>query len=880
VTSISTRLKLCLVGALCAVVFGCTSAAWAELSVSGQKTFEFRDYGVRGDFSQFLHENPLFFDDRGFDQSLMLDITGTISDRVRVEISLDDTTEDQEDKKLLVSVDGRVWDATLGRLTLNMPDRKFLLFNRTVLGAHVEGDFGRQKISVMAGRPEGISVRNFFAGQGSLQEYVLKDEQNVPNPQVVQGSDVVEIDGRRMIRGADYTMDYEEGSVLFDKRVLPIEETSRIMVQFEVLSSGSTMQSTLLGFRHEFDMSSRAASKAVSTPEQSSRDYLAYTFLRESDDRSTQAAEITSTTPRQLTLLGLDGALSLPASMKFEFEGSMSRLNADTLGGSRGREDGLAFETRLRRKTSKHEMTLSHQRIEPTFKAIGREEFSKLGRDSDLVSDLESTKFDQRLELGRRIIVDGGFERSRTNLDGASDKPSIEFDQHRAGVLWKGMAEESIDLRHLYERSEREEGASIDNGTKEVLSARTAMPIGPVGVQVKVEHEDNGSNVRTTEDLRRVTMGLNSRPGRGIVSWGGSYTIQEVAIDDVTDLARRNTQAALNLSATPNRRISTDVSISRRLERNFHLPDTSRPQRLDVDTGEAKLRWTPSKAWTLSLKGSLEQRSRILALVDILDPIAVSQQNTEETSATIITGNPVLTFNTSDSLEWRPNKRWTHRLQYRERYEQDALTAERFSLNRSTGYTGKFAPSQRLRLSGEVRDGQNEAKTASTARNSFKAGGEAQYNLSSKLRTTVSQSYESLDDLKDDARDLETWTHGMSLERSFSKDLTASAGLKILLENGVARSLENALEAKVACTPKGSRLRWELGLKHGLVEGIDTTGKEFESINRRVSLSVDGRMGRDTRLEADLARIASGRNSTGGDGYRATTAEMKVSVDF
>ena len=73
----------------------------AELDISGEKSFSFRDYGVRGDFSQFLHDNPLFINDRGFDQSLRIEVTGTINDNVYVDVSLDDSIDDKSDEKLL-----------------------------------------------------------------------------------------------------------------------------------------------------------------------------------------------------------------------------------------------------------------------------------------------------------------------------------------------------------------------------------------------------------------------------------------------------------------------------------------------------------------------------------------------------------------------------------------------------------------------------------------------------------------------------------------------------------------------------------------------------------------------------------------------------------
>ena len=124
-------------------IFSLPSVLRAELDVTADKSFSFRDYGVKGDFSQFLHDNPLFINDRGFDQSLRIEVTGTINDNVFVDVSLDDSIDDKSEEKLLVRIDGRVWDTSLGRLNFTLPDRSYLIHNKTVLGAAIEGRLGK-----------------------------------------------------------------------------------------------------------------------------------------------------------------------------------------------------------------------------------------------------------------------------------------------------------------------------------------------------------------------------------------------------------------------------------------------------------------------------------------------------------------------------------------------------------------------------------------------------------------------------------------------------------------------------------------------------------------------------------------------------------------
>ena len=861
-----------------------TSPLYADLDISGEKTFQFRDYGLKGDFNQFIRENPLFLNDRGFDQSLRLDITGTIGDNVHVDVSLDDSDEDQEDKKLLVRVDGRKWDVLLGRLNLNLPDRDFLLYNRTVLGMMVEGRVGRHRISAMAGRPEGRSERNFFQGNGSQQEYVLTDRDGVRNPQVVQGSEVVDIDSRRLTRGADYTMDYEEGSIIFSQHLLPIDETSRITITFETMDGGSTYQSTIMGFRHEYSLDGTPWTSAPALTEAGGyekRDYVAWTIVQDADDKSQETMEETSATPQALTVMGVDGAVSLPAGMRLEVEAAHSMYEADALTGTVPEESANAITLDLLRQQGKHSMKLRHQRVEGGFRAVGKDTFAKLGRDDDLVSDVEMTTLDNTLQLTKRLKLQSSITDSTTNLDESDDKPVVDFTRQNHSLYYKRENGGSADFRYLDEGSVSIGGIDPDDElTKEVGSVSTEIPIRGLLLQTSGSIEDNSSLVKTTEDYRKATVGLAKKAGKGNFTWGLSHSVQEVDIDDVMELARLNTQTAINLGAHPSRKLSTDLSLSKRVERNYNQADTERPGRLDIDTGEAKVRWKPHKTVSVSLKGSLEQRSRILAITDDRDVLNSSEAVTENTSSTIITENPVLTFLTSDSIEWRPSRKWDHRLSYRERLERDAVTNERFSENVATDYRGKWSPTKKLRFTGDAVWAESSSKTAGTDRDTYEAGGEALYNFNSGLILRLDNRYTDLDDNVDDLQDEETWARGLKLERNISETWTARGGYRETRKVSSARSLEEAFDLGVVCTPKGSKTRWELAFKNGDIDGTDTSGNQFNSFNRRLTFKMDSRVGKDTRLEGNLERISAGPDGKGGTGFQATTTEVKVSIDF
>jgi hypothetical protein len=869
------------------------SIGLAELEVSGEKSFSFRDYGVRGDFSQFIHANSMFLNDRGFDQSLRLEVSGTINNNVYVDVSLDDSIADKSDEKLLVKIDGRVWDTTLGRINFNLPDRSFLLYNKTVLGAAIEGRLGRHRIMAFGGRPEGRSERNFFQGKGNQQEYILVDMEGYRNPEVVQGSEVVDIGGVRLVRGADYTMDYEEGTLILSSSRLPVEETSRITISFETLASGSMFQSTITGVRHEVSVDGTDWTSAPAMNEAGGykdREYIAWSVIRDADDRSAEAAEDTSSTPGSLTLIGLDGAKSLPGGLKVTGEVVKSLYNGDTLYNSLPVEEAIAYSGAVSKKQGRYSLSIMKSRIEPGFQAIGKKTFERLGSDSDLVNDIDKTSIVNKLNIGDAITLDSVFSSSETNLANDPSKVKSDFSSQNHSLYWKKDEQGLVDLRYLEESNlitpEGVEGsgsgASSDSSLsgKERISTIVEVPVGFGLVQGSSTLEYNNDESSQTEDYRSISLGLASKAGEGKISWNGSYQINEVDVNEVMENARRTSQAALNLGIHSSSQLSADFDIKSRLEENFNDSDTTRPARLDTNTGETRVVWKPTNSLTVNFKGTVEERSRILIDDSVNDVVVDSVNDSQQTSSTIVTDNPVLTLFTSDSIEWRPSPKWDHRLSYRQRQEMDAVNGNLFSESISTDYRGKYAPSSKLRFTSDVIFGNTSNENSGTDTTNSEVFGEALYNISEAMNLKLNSKYTELDDLINDSEDEEVWEHGVSVEKELGRTFVARAGLRHNRKAGAVVSSENGFNIGVECTPDKSDLRWQLALNSGDISGTDTVGETFLSHNRRLYLSVDGKLGKMARLEGKLEQISAGADGKGGTGYSATTTELKVSVNF
>jgi hypothetical protein len=94
--------------------------------------------------------------------------------------------------------------------TLGVVVSLLLLASGAFAEGEAKGDTHRQKF--------------VFSGNGTAGPYVLV------NASILSETEVVELDGRRLVRGVDYTMDYKAGTITFRK---PISATSSITATYE-----------------------------------------------------------------------------------------------------------------------------------------------------------------------------------------------------------------------------------------------------------------------------------------------------------------------------------------------------------------------------------------------------------------------------------------------------------------------------------------------------------------------------------------------------------------------------------------------------------------------------------------------------------------------
>ncbi|MBI4865488.1 MAG: hypothetical protein HY816_00915 [Candidatus Wallbacteria bacterium] len=840
--------------------------ARAELEVSGQKEFRFRGYEQSGSFNQFIQDNPLFLTDTGFEQSLRLDVTGTVFDNVKLELSFDDSLESREDQKLLASVDGRVWDLAAGRMPLLLDDTKYLLFNKRALGVTATGLLGKHLVTLMAARPEGRQHRQTFRGNGSQQEFLLTDASGRRNIRVVQGSDLVQLDSRRLERGRDYDVDYEEGSVILRHYLLPIEPTSLITVEFEVAGRENFSTGSLVAFRDRYYF------EGLDDPGDREPDdeYVALSVVTNAEQDPSG-----STGPpldRRLTVAAVDGQLTVLDDLMLRAELAASRLQADSSIPGAGDESGLALDLDLARELGDLTFDLSHQAVGPKFQAIGRREFVRINERSDLIRDVAATRLAGEYDVSRRLSTNLKLDRSSTNLDDDPLLPALDFGAVLAAVNYDLGADKSLSVRRRAERQETTApGGPGGDQDRDVLTAVMSAGLFGLDAQASYEDEQNDSTLAdglTTDFVtRRVSLGSG---GTERVGWSAGLEDQRRAG------LGSSTSGQLLVDVTPMKTLKGNFSLLRRVE-SGRLTPLSTDEQSVTDTGEVKLRYEPNRKLRVDVKGSAEQRNRVVRVRDPRLPPNFRPDPREP--RTVITDQPVLRLLASNTIEWRPSKKLDHRLQARGNREEEKLTERMLSENLALNYRLKFAPTQKLRVLTEWENANSRSSLAPLDRDQQVRGVQLLNAFPRGLSATLSRRSVEVQDRTLAVAENEL-AHGLSVEKILSRILTAEAGLENKERTG--RFSDDAWTARAAVrwSPEKLPLRSELSFEHASIDGVTTAGAGLDSYRDKLGVKADYRISSQTLFEVTADFTDAGPTVAGDPGYRALTTEAKVSINF
>lgn len=198
----------------------------ANLKISGSKTISI-SVANNEDFS--------------LDQSLFLKIDGELSNNLNIEAQLSDSQSPitpEGDSREISSLDkvflrlySRQYEIAFGDLEMNFENTQFINYATKFEGLRAAW-FGKNRfegaLAISKGKNTTIQFKGKEAKQGPY--YIFAGEQQAI--QVVPGTEEVYLNGSRMQRGDDYTIDYSEGSITFSNQHF-ISSTSYIQVSFQ-----------------------------------------------------------------------------------------------------------------------------------------------------------------------------------------------------------------------------------------------------------------------------------------------------------------------------------------------------------------------------------------------------------------------------------------------------------------------------------------------------------------------------------------------------------------------------------------------------------------------------------------------------------------------
>ena len=214
----------------------------ASLSVTGQDSFTFRTQQVSGSEasrSSYRWENYAL--SRAVEHRTDLIVRGGLLPNLLVDAAIARGPYMSGRQRLTFTFDGSDALVRVGDLAVVFDGIELLSFSRSLRGIQVDTKLPRGALTMLASESKPALRTDLLYGRNSAGPYYL-----AASP-LMDASEVVEVDGRRMVRGADYSVDYQIGLIQFAPAFI-ISPTSRIVVTYEYDAPGG-MSGSLIGLR-------------------------------------------------------------------------------------------------------------------------------------------------------------------------------------------------------------------------------------------------------------------------------------------------------------------------------------------------------------------------------------------------------------------------------------------------------------------------------------------------------------------------------------------------------------------------------------------------------------------------------------------------------
>ncbi|MBU0501629.1 MAG: hypothetical protein KJ811_00085, partial [Candidatus Margulisbacteria bacterium] len=203
-----------------------SSAEATPLVIKGSQSITFKTRTLSGSKEGY---SPGTLQTR--EETLRLNITGTASD-VEIEANVFRTSAigltqlGERDEKISILMKHGSTEVYLGDFTANFGAGEFVTLQKVLSGARVKGDYSNWGFSSLYSSPKGEAKFTKMYGDGTQGPYSLG------NSPVVIDSEQVLLDGIRLYRSEDYTIDYQAGTITFLKAVVDAKSVINVYYDY------------------------------------------------------------------------------------------------------------------------------------------------------------------------------------------------------------------------------------------------------------------------------------------------------------------------------------------------------------------------------------------------------------------------------------------------------------------------------------------------------------------------------------------------------------------------------------------------------------------------------------------------------------------------
>lgn len=829
-----------------------------KLEISGTKTFEVKKAEVKGDIGHFSTEHYDSIPGFHMDQSLHLEIQGEISRNAAVNAVLDD--KEDEERRFTVNIDGPKWDFVMGDFPIFLQNSEFALNRKEVRGILAKGEINPHFNTIfLFSQSKGLARREQFRGAGDQQEFRL-----LGSP-VVMNSERVTIDGGLLARGTDYIIDYEDGILRFQARVLPIEPTSWIVVEYEVTDKKLAFKRNTLGCSVEY----------IRDPERR----LSVSYLDEYDASVPKSENSASGTVRPVDhrILDLEGKWPVTPSISLAGETSISlydpNKNSEETEQDKSRT-GNASRLSLLAHGRRLSGEVGFRRIDKEFRLIGRESgVTQLG-ERGLVSDILKGNGRLNFALRKNLQLFMGLEKSKTNLSADPTLSKVDFTDVNGGATWKYGPKNQLEGRVGKQMDREASGTPLLDRDKNVGTLVWDHDFGKVFSQVKVENTAYVDSLIPASDTKVLNMGFNVGCDKN-KKFLWTVAASRLTFDDESerDQIRNETRnCSLDVNYEPNRIVNARGILQWRTEDDLLL-ETHRTDQV----ADSRIRLQPNRDCITQLKYKVENTSKIVrdSSLDAAKFILPSSLLNSSTAEEIVSRfeNPVRKTSANVSTNYRLSEKVETNIDWKRRDVKDRATQLELSNNDRRTFEVRYTPFKQLRLSTEYESGKTRTLSPIyemkdtvkriELRDEFWEG----YILDSRLEDRDEN------DIFANENDKRTRSGAVDFQRVFSKFATLEMGVQRNIIDFRQPSREWEKRAAFVLTPSSRNQRYKLFFSHKEIDSAQP-GNVMEG-----GLNFSQYIGTDSMIDGEVKRVKSSA-TLNGNGYEATVANGKMVITF